>query len=248
MTKPNRRRVAPRDRRGAFTLIELMVVLAVICILAAMLLPALRRVREVARRSKCSYHLKQWHGVLQFYADDHRGHLPSHDPSRTHLSCLGYDTATGFKLSEELMEDYKLPRDVWFCPSDIIATYGQGSVHGYDYYWDPKYHPYGRVSSYLILMGTDPKRETSSRDRYYVGTDRDTPNLETARPDEVLMADRLRHGTAQGWQCCNHVAYDPLGVNRLHADGSVLWRSYPQCKLQYAAVHYSWAGLLEWYW
>ena len=66
--------------------------------------------------------------------------------------------------------------------------------------------------------------------------------------DEVLMADRLRHGTAQGWQCCNHVAYDPQGVNRLHADGSVLWRSYRQCRLQYAAVHYSWAGLLEWYW
>ena len=243
MTRPTKSPMASGGCRAAFTLVELLVVLAVISVLAAMLLPALRKVREVARWSKCSYHLRQWYGVIQLYADDHRGYLMPHDPSRTHLSCLGYNASTGFKLTEELMEDYKLPREVWFCPSDTVTTYGQRSVHGYDYYWDPQYHTYGRVSSYLLLMG-DPQNRLA----YYVGTDRDTPNLETARPDEVLMVDRLRHGTVQGWECANHSSYDPQGVNRLHADGSVLWRSYPQCKLQYAAVHYSWAGLLEWYW
>ncbi len=72
---------AQRGKMGAFTLVELMVVIAIIAILAAMLLPALESARRRAVRTACANRLRQIGTSINMYADDADGLLPT--PVRT---------------------------------------------------------------------------------------------------------------------------------------------------------------------
>jgi len=70
------RALHPSSPRSGFTLIELMVVVAVIGILAALLLPALAAAKEKGRTIKCLSNMRQLAIALETYAGDHEGKTP----------------------------------------------------------------------------------------------------------------------------------------------------------------------------
>lgn len=103
-----------QNRKKGFTLIELLVVIAIIGILAGMLMPALARAREQARRQSCLNNIMQILKGMKIYSSENRERFPlytgqNEDQPHTHFGLL---VAAGY------LGDYAI---LW-CPSSTTKT------------------------------------------------------------------------------------------------------------------------------
>lgn len=119
----------PRKKKIGFTLVELLAVIAIIGLLTALLLPAIGRVREAAKRTQCISNLHQIGQALTLYANLHKSIIPELDP---YSSNQIYNVNGGYQSRQGL--GYLSPHldevlSVLYCPSERILNRDITLIH-----------------------------------------------------------------------------------------------------------------------
>jgi len=123
-------------KRRAFTLLEIVVVVGIIALLAAILFPVFSRVREKGRSASCSENLHQIGLATALYAQDFDGKFPlGGDP--IDLNSDAWSGADGgkwvpivktLKPLPNVLSSYLKESGTWRCPSDVGFDHTEGAV------------------------------------------------------------------------------------------------------------------------
>lgn len=111
-----------------FTLVELLVCVAIILMLVALLMPALQRIRETAKNTKCVSNLRQIGMVTFIYAADYDGFGPyNHDM----ISSQSWFTTWSRNSADGKLYNAKYPKKKWFADYFSGSAYGKMNSIGY---------------------------------------------------------------------------------------------------------------------
>jgi prepilin-type N-terminal cleavage/methylation domain-containing protein/prepilin-type processing-associated H-X9-DG protein len=142
---------AEHDRLGAngiaFSLVELLIVIAIIAILAALALPVLNRAKESGRSTACVNNLHQVGLALQMYVDANNNTLPimRDAPMDTNAVSTNNMPTVNIVLKTELGNT-----NILRCPSDFAGIF---QLTGSSYGWNSLLN--GENANHLVVMGMD---------------------------------------------------------------------------------------------
>ena len=122
---------------AGFTVVELVVVIAMTAVLTALLLPALSSAKEKARRAVCKSDLRQLYFVVQMYANDHDDFLPSAADNKGNYHSIRLSDETFTTLVDKYASGCS---NIFYCPnlgtSKTFAHDTFGYTIGYSYLAD----------------------------------------------------------------------------------------------------------------
>jgi prepilin-type N-terminal cleavage/methylation domain-containing protein/prepilin-type processing-associated H-X9-DG protein len=207
--------------RRAFTVIELLVVMAVITLLAALLIPALNSAFERARRIQCLSNIRQVGLAFQIYAQDTNDRLPdctTNNPA-FHGAYWPWDLHTN--LVNEL-ESYGAVRNILYCPSNPDMN---DDRHWNFWRYDP--NPI-RVMGYVFLLDGITQVPPELGRKRMSGDGAETPSRTELALDALpSQNDNFLHIQGKWLDRSSHVrGTRPLGGNILFLDGHAGWRDF----------------------
>ncbi len=217
--------------KRAFTLIELLVVIAIIAILAAMLMPALMRARDSAKKSKCAGNVHNIGLAISMFRGDHGQRWIAGRPT-------AWSNGYGWcETQAYVMRDYLQDWKVYLCPSADTAIPHtpelQGTSHGstMDNCFEPPTSTQADIWAATWGIG------------YYYDERGIADNPDPAR---VIEADAEAMCNAYGPEAANHKD----GANLLFVDNSVAWENrfapnvrWTLTEAQVAVDHFDWGHM-----
>lgn len=99
---------------GAYTLLELLVTVALVAILLTLIFPITDSIRKKAEKVKCMSHMRALHASLSAHLED-KGHWP-----QVPRNADNWDESRFYRFWVTSLEPYGSSRDTWLCPSDKL--------------------------------------------------------------------------------------------------------------------------------
>jgi prepilin-type N-terminal cleavage/methylation domain-containing protein len=234
-----------RKQNRAFTLVELLVVAAVVAVLAAFLLPALASTKPQARRVNCSNNLKQVGIAFRTWAMNHNGFMPMQTPSAVGGNSdtdVGMRAVTGNQTSSRGVSKMFLAMSnelsnpmILFCPAEYESSYRQPATT-FSRVGAPGTVPYTNDMNVSYFIGIDA---SETHPRMFLTGDHNLGG--NANPPTMPYLSAPASGSpfvSLGTNFSNNMG--PAFLNNMHflygnvalADGSVEW--FNRSKLQAA--------------